>query len=119
MIHLNELKNKEHYWYVFEHDLRSQTASLEKVEISISGDDYTMYILKNNGNISFKTLKTQLDCDEFNICTNLFPIDKKEEAEIYWVKMFLREFDETTGVRFENFITIYKKLREDYPEWII
>lgn len=65
---------------------------------------------------SFSTVAIELEDGDYK---NLFYIDQKDDAEKMWAKEFFKNFNDIHGMEFSEFITLYKRIQDEHPEWII
>ncbi len=115
----SDLEEGAIYWYVYVPPkcINLQVARLEKLYLDKMTDDIPSFrVLRENNGEEFLTLNMIVEDENFVF---LFPFDKKDDAEKIWAREFFLSFRDAYGLEFSHFVTLYKRIQDEHPEWII
>lgn len=122
MIHDNRLVSGNTYWYVYipKITINLQNVKLEKVYLDLIDDDrYVFTVYRYEKNKEFLTLDLVVEKNDTKTYKNIFLLDEKEEAEMFWTREFFKNFKQIHGIDFSHFVGLYKKVQKEHPEWIL
>jgi hypothetical protein len=119
MVDYKDIKVGELMLYVFipTNALNLQSVKLEQVyvyEVAVDGPKFKIAHLE--GNSFYQGVSVEITEDDAH---KLFYHSDKEEAEVVWVKEFIKHFKATNGISMAQFINLYRKVQDEYPEWIL
>ena len=115
MVEYTDLELESDYWYVFipNQSINSQVTKIERIQLEKIVDDGIKFKIYYDG---YLTVGSVLEKDRLN---QIFQINDLESAKKMWAKEFFHGFTQIYGIDFSEFITLYKKIQIEHPEWII
>lgn len=115
-IHSSELVKDALYWYIYQGGGKCQLLNVINDE-TLEKDIFQVVV--DNGQKSFNSIPIKIDTDENGFYSNLFENIDKENAEIMWVYNFVKNFKDNTLVEYPNFLNLYSKLQNEYPDLVL
>lgn len=119
MVEISELVEGSLYWYVYvsPKGLNLQSVRLEVIRLEkLNNDDCDFKVIRKGGDNIFPTVAIRLEDEDY---ANLFHITQKDLAEKVWAKEFFKNFSYIHGMEFSDFVTLYRRIQTEHPEWII
>lgn len=115
MVEYTDLVIGTDYWYVFipTHSINSQVTKIEKIQLEKIVEDGIKFRIYYD---DYLTVSSVLEKDRLN---QIFQINDLDSAKKMWAKEIFQGFTQTYGIDFSEFITLYKKIQIEHPEWII
>ncbi len=115
----SDLREGEVYWYVYvpPKGINLQVVRLEKLYLDKIIDDIPSFrVLREFNGEGILTVGMVVEDDRFKY---LFPLTEKDDAEKVWAREFFLSFRDILGIEFSHFVTLYKRIQDEHPEWII
>lgn len=109
----------EIYWFVFVPvtGINLQTVRLERLFVEHIKDGEPLFkIIRGEGDNEFLSVGIVLEEHDYD---RLFEFNNKAAAERRWTKEFFKHFKKINGIEIAEFISHYKQLESENPEWLI
>ena len=119
MVEKFNLVEDEMYWYVYvpPKGINLQVVKMEKLLLEKMDTENPLFkVMREEYGNGFSTIGVELEDEEYE---HLFYLDQKDDAEKLWAKEFFKNFNDVYGMEFSEFVVLYKKIQDEYPEWII
>ncbi len=119
MVNKSDLKENELYWYVYipPGGINLQVVKMEMLMVEkLHPVEPVFKVMRGGYEDNFATVGIELEDEDY---ANLFYLNQKDDAEKLWAKEFFKNFNNIHGMEFSDFVTLYKRIQVEHPEWII